>query len=163
VVNYDNFYPAPDLADAYVAAASVLAEHHYESVHRYTTSAFMWLKLHGQLTERGLAPHIYESRQEALHRQITPTANLGIPGDVFRNSLTRSSVSPSTGPCRLAPDLAHPSARRRPQHLDYSNHVMRHTCDIEAITPSREQRPSKPFSSVDTSLGRAPSPEPQGV
>ena len=67
VVNYDNFYLAPDLADAYVAAARVLAESYYESVTRYTTSAFMRLKLHGQLSERGLAPHIYESRQEALY------------------------------------------------------------------------------------------------
>ena len=33
---------------------------------RYTTSSFMRLKLSGQLSERGLAPYIYESRQEAL-------------------------------------------------------------------------------------------------
>jgi propionate CoA-transferase len=66
VVNYDNFYLAPHLADTYVAAVRGLAERYYESVTRYTTSSFMRLKLSGHLSERGLAPHIYESRQEAL-------------------------------------------------------------------------------------------------
>ena len=65
-VNYDNFYLAPDLADAHVSAIRTLAERYYASVTRYTTSSFMRLKLSGQLVERGLAPHIYESRQEAL-------------------------------------------------------------------------------------------------
>ncbi len=66
VVNYDNFYLAPDLADTYTAAVRSLSERFYESVTRYTTSSFMRLKLSGHLTERGLAPHIYESHQEAL-------------------------------------------------------------------------------------------------
>ena len=66
VVNYDNFYLAPDLADRYASIVRGLAERYYESVTRYTTSSFMRLKLSGHLTERGLAPHIYESRQEAL-------------------------------------------------------------------------------------------------
>jgi propionate CoA-transferase len=64
--NYDNFYLAPDLADAYASAVRALAEHYYEGVTRYTTSSFMRLKLRGHLSERGLAPHVYESRQEAL-------------------------------------------------------------------------------------------------
>ena len=34
---------------------------------RYTTSSFMRLKLSEQLSNRGLAPHIYESRQEAMN------------------------------------------------------------------------------------------------
>ena len=65
-VNYDNFYLAPDLADTYASAVRGLAERYYESVTRYTTSSFMRLKLSGHLSDRGLAPHIYESRQEAL-------------------------------------------------------------------------------------------------
>jgi len=64
--NYDNFYLAPYLADAYAAAVRALAEHYYEGVTRYTTSSFMRLKLSGHLSERGLAPHLYENRQEAL-------------------------------------------------------------------------------------------------
>lgn len=67
VVNYDNFYLAPDLEDVYVAVVRGLAERYYESVTRYTTSSFMRLKLGGQLSERGLSPHIYESRTEALN------------------------------------------------------------------------------------------------
>ncbi len=66
VVNYDNFYLAPDLADTYTAAVRSLSERFYETVTRYTTSSFMRLKLSGHLTERGMAPYIYESHQEAL-------------------------------------------------------------------------------------------------
>jgi propionate CoA-transferase len=66
-VNYDNFYLAPDLADTYASAVRGLAEHYYDGVTRYTTSSFMRLKLSGHLSERGLAPHVYESRQEALN------------------------------------------------------------------------------------------------
>ena len=67
VVNYDNFYLAPDLTDAYVTLVRRLAERYYASVTRYTTSSFMRLKLSEQLSNRGLAPHIYESRQEAMN------------------------------------------------------------------------------------------------
>jgi len=56
----------PVQADTYVSAVRSLAERYYESVTRYTTSSFMRLKLSGHLSGRGLAPHIYESRQEAL-------------------------------------------------------------------------------------------------
>jgi propionate CoA-transferase len=66
VVNYDNFYLAPGLADTYTAAVRSLTERFYQTVTRYTTSSFMRLKLAGHLTERGLAPHIYESHQEAV-------------------------------------------------------------------------------------------------
>ena len=67
VVNYDNFYLAPDLTDDYVTLVRGLAEHYYASVTRYTTSSFLRLKLSEQLSNRGLAPHIYESRQEAMN------------------------------------------------------------------------------------------------
>ena len=67
VVNYDNFYLAPDLTDEYVALVRGLAERYYASVTRYTTSSFLRLKLSEQLSHRGLAPHIYESRQEAMN------------------------------------------------------------------------------------------------
>ena len=42
-VNDDNFYLAPDVADAYASGARGLAERYYESVSRYTTSSFMRL------------------------------------------------------------------------------------------------------------------------
>ena len=67
VVNYDNFYLATELTDSYVTLIRRLAELYYEDVTRYTTSSFMRLKLSEQLSHRGLAPHIYESRQEAVN------------------------------------------------------------------------------------------------
>ena len=66
VVNYDNFFLAPDLTDGYTAVVRRLGERYYASVTRYTTSSFMRLKLSERLSDRRLAPHIYESRQEAM-------------------------------------------------------------------------------------------------
>jgi propionate CoA-transferase len=67
VINYDNFYLAPALNDDYKAVVRSLAERYYASATRYTTSSFMRLKLTEQLSDRGLSPHIYESRQEAMN------------------------------------------------------------------------------------------------
>jgi propionate CoA-transferase len=67
LVNYDNFYLAPDLVDGYISLVHGLAERYYTSVTRYTTSSFLRLKLSEHLSHRGLAPHIYESRQEAMN------------------------------------------------------------------------------------------------
>jgi propionate CoA-transferase len=67
VVNYDNFYLDPALTDAYTSVVRSLAERYYASVTRYTTSSFMRLKLTRQLHHRDLAPHIYESREEAMN------------------------------------------------------------------------------------------------
>ncbi|MUM34701.1 acyl CoA:acetate/3-ketoacid CoA transferase, partial [Mycobacterium sp. CBMA361] len=65
VINYDNFVLAPELADAFAAAVRSVSRH-YKSVTRYTTSAFLRLKLADHLADRGLAPHLYESRSEAI-------------------------------------------------------------------------------------------------
>jgi len=67
VINYDNFYLAPALTDDYNSVVRGLAERYYASVTRYTTSSFLRLKLAEQLSHRGMAPHIYESRQEAMN------------------------------------------------------------------------------------------------
>ena len=84
VINYDNFYVDPALADNYISVVRGLAERYYASVTRYTTSSFMRLKLTRQLHHRDLAPHIYESRQEAMNW-------LG-------NHVPRSSVQNPEGP-----------------------------------------------------------------
>jgi propionate CoA-transferase len=74
VVNYDNFHLDPDLTDVYASLVRALAERFYISVTRYTTSSFLRLKLSEQLSHRGLAPHIYESRQEAMSwHEIKPS------------------------------------------------------------------------------------------
>ena len=64
IVNYDNFSLAPHLADAYLAAVDTLSDRNYAS--RCSTSAFLRLKLGDMLADRGVAPHIYESRQDAV-------------------------------------------------------------------------------------------------
>ena len=38
---------------------------HYLTTTRYTTSAFMRMKMQEALRKRGLAPHIYERKEEA--------------------------------------------------------------------------------------------------
>jgi propionate CoA-transferase len=65
IVNYDNFFVLPDLADVYVDMVKSLVARFYEKVTRYTTSAFLRAKVGEGLKVRGLAPHIYESREEA--------------------------------------------------------------------------------------------------
>ena len=65
IVNYDNFSILPELVDAYADAVKTIVSTYYENVTRYTTSAFMRMKLGDGLKARGFAPHVYESREEA--------------------------------------------------------------------------------------------------
>ena len=65
VVNYDNFTLDSELSDAFAAAVRGMSRY-YESVTRYSTSAFLRLKLADHLIDRGLPPHLYESRTEAI-------------------------------------------------------------------------------------------------
>jgi len=65
IVNYDSFDLAPAAVDAYAAMVRHLVEHYYVDVTRYTTSGFLRMKLGDALRERGVAPHIYESADEA--------------------------------------------------------------------------------------------------
>lgn len=67
VVNYDQFNIDPDLIGAYSEMQQYLMEKYSTKVSRFTTSAFLRLKLGKALEERGAAPHIYESPDEA-HR-----------------------------------------------------------------------------------------------
>lgn len=65
VVNHDGFRIADDLYDDYAAMIEYLMEKHYETTTRYTTSAFMRLKMQEALNKRGLQPHIYERAEDA--------------------------------------------------------------------------------------------------
>jgi propionate CoA-transferase len=65
IVNYDNFNLAPDLADEYTEMVKDLVNRFYIGVSRYTTSAFLRMKLGDALKKREMAPHIFESRDEA--------------------------------------------------------------------------------------------------
>ena len=65
--NYDGFNINPDLIDAYTEMQTYVTENYFTKVSRYTTSAFLRMKLGASLEKRGRAPHIYESKNEA-HR-----------------------------------------------------------------------------------------------
>lgn len=65
IVNYDNFSIIPELEDSYSSMVKYVVSEFYESVTRYTTSAFLRMKLGDALKKRDLAPHIYETREEA--------------------------------------------------------------------------------------------------
>ena len=66
VINYDGFELDEDLADAWADIAKSLSEKHYRNVSRYTTSAFMRMKLGQALDGRGVKPHLYETQREAM-------------------------------------------------------------------------------------------------
>lgn len=65
IVNYDNFTILPELVDEYTEMVKYLMDNYYSGVTRYTTSAFLRMKLGDALKKRSVAPHIYESSEEA--------------------------------------------------------------------------------------------------
>ena len=68
VVNYDNFSILPELLDAYSDMVKHLTDRYYTGVTRYTTSGFLRVKLGDALSGRQVAPHIYETADEARRR-----------------------------------------------------------------------------------------------
>jgi propionate CoA-transferase len=65
VVNYEGFRVARDLEDEYLRMVEDVVTRYYRSVSRFTTSLFMRNKLGAALSARGLAPHVFESADEA--------------------------------------------------------------------------------------------------
>ena len=65
IVNYDHFTINPDIVDEYSAMVSDLVNRFYSGITRYTTSSFLRVKLGDALRRRAVAPHIYESANEA--------------------------------------------------------------------------------------------------
>jgi len=65
VVNYDHFTLDPAVEDDWAAMVRELVDRHYFDVARYTTSGFLRAKLGPALRARGVAPHIYETADEA--------------------------------------------------------------------------------------------------
>ncbi|HTN48404.1 MAG TPA: acyl CoA:acetate/3-ketoacid CoA transferase [Burkholderiaceae bacterium] len=66
IVNYDHFDLAPEVSDEYAEMVKHLVDNYYFGVSRYTTSGFLRAKLGTALGARGVAPHIYESANQAL-------------------------------------------------------------------------------------------------
>jgi propionate CoA-transferase len=65
IVNYENFTIFPDLMDEYSAMVSDLVDRFYLSATRYTTNGFLRSKLGDALSRRAVAPHIFETAEEA--------------------------------------------------------------------------------------------------
>ena len=65
VVNYDSFRIDQSLLDAYAKMIRHMEATYYITVNRYTTSAFMRAKLGEELSKRNVAPHVFESAEEA--------------------------------------------------------------------------------------------------
>ena len=65
IVDYDNFDISPELLDPYTEMVKDLRDRFYSGVTRYTTSNFLRMKLGRALSKRDVAPHIFESAEEA--------------------------------------------------------------------------------------------------
>ncbi|HEV8314426.1 MAG TPA: malonate decarboxylase subunit alpha [Burkholderiaceae bacterium] len=65
IINYDHFHLEPQIEDAWAAMVQGLMDRYYENVTRYTTSGFLRAKLGPALAARGVAPHIYETADDA--------------------------------------------------------------------------------------------------
>jgi len=65
IVNYDDVTIDPAVADTYAAMVRYMEMHYYTTSTRYTTSAFLRLKLGEALSRRKVAAHIFETRAEA--------------------------------------------------------------------------------------------------
>ncbi|SAL85398.1 3-oxoadipate CoA-succinyl transferase subunit alpha [Caballeronia terrestris] len=65
IVNYDGFRLDESMADAYFEMVAELQAKHYTTTTRYTTSAFMRMKLGEALFSRHAAAHVFETHAEA--------------------------------------------------------------------------------------------------
>ena len=75
IANYDGFYLDDMLADAYFEMVAGLQAKHYTTATRYTTSAFMRMKLGASLPSRLSAAHVFETHAEAMEfMRNRPTA-----------------------------------------------------------------------------------------
>ena len=66
VVNHDGFRISEAFYDDYAEMIEYLMEHYYATTTRYTTNAFLRLKMQEALKKRGLAPHVFERKEDAL-------------------------------------------------------------------------------------------------
>ena len=66
IVNYDGFQLDDALTDAYFEMVAGLQARHYTTATRYTTSAFMRMKLGAALPSRLAAAHVFETHAEAV-------------------------------------------------------------------------------------------------
>ena len=80
VANYTGLHIDPSVVDTYAAMVRYLETNYYTTASRYTTSAFMRVKLGEAMSRRQVAPHIFETREEA-HAFVAANDKESIPGD----------------------------------------------------------------------------------
>ena len=73
VIDYDGCTIDPTIAEAWFDMARDVQSRFYDKASRYTTSAFMRLKLGDALQRREMAPHVFETAAEEA-AQFRPTA-----------------------------------------------------------------------------------------
>ncbi len=64
-VNYDTFRINENVADDLAEMDRYMLEHYWTNVTRYATSAFMRMKLDEAFSQRNIAPHVFERKEEA--------------------------------------------------------------------------------------------------
>ena len=81
VIDYDGVNIDPEVAEAWFDMVRDVQERFYSTASRYTTSAFMRLKLGDALQRRDLAPHVFETADTTHESAGVPSrrAPLGTP------------------------------------------------------------------------------------
>jgi propionate CoA-transferase len=75
IVNYDGFSVPGHLMDSYAELVRELCDRFYTEVTRYTSSAFLRLKLGSTFVTHQVNPHLFETREEAT--RFLETSNAG--------------------------------------------------------------------------------------
>jgi propionate CoA-transferase len=65
VINYDRFRINQEMYDAYAEMDRYFLAHYFTNITRYATSAFLRAKLGEALSQRDIAPHVFERKEEA--------------------------------------------------------------------------------------------------
>jgi propionate CoA-transferase len=75
VINYDRFRINQEMYDAYAEMDRYFLAHYFTTITRYATSAFLRAKLGEAFSQRNIAPHVFERREEAQAFLAALTAN----------------------------------------------------------------------------------------
>jgi propionate CoA-transferase len=65
VINYDRFRINQEMYDAYAEMDRYFLAHYFTNITRYATSAFLRAKLGEAFSQRNIAPHVFERKEEA--------------------------------------------------------------------------------------------------
>ncbi len=98
VVNYSDFLIDAGVSDTYAAMVRYMETHHYTKSSRYSTSAFLRMKLGEALTRRKVAPHLFETQAEAQEYVSTPTRPNGSSRPASKDKTSRKAKPENTKP-----------------------------------------------------------------